>query len=126
MNSRLDTIQAAILLEKLAVFPTELEARNRAAEKYTSELKSKYKVPVVPDGYVSSWAQYTLQADDRDAEMANYKALGVPTMVYYGTCLHEQAAFKALGYKSGSFPIAEWLACSVFSLPMHGYMHVNG
>ena len=122
MNSRLDTIQAAILLEKLAAFPTELEARNRAAEKYTSELKSKYKVPVVPEGYVSSWAQYTLQADDRDAEMANYKAQGIPTMVYYGTCMHNQTAFADLGYQRGDFPIAESLANNVFSLPMHGYL----
>ncbi len=122
MNSRLDTIQAAILLEKLAVFPTELEARNNAAEKYTSELKSKYKVPLVPEGYVSSWAQYTLQADNRDSEMAHYRAKGVPTMVYYGTCMHNQTAFTYLGYNDEDFPVSSRIAKAVFSLPMHAYL----
>jgi dTDP-4-amino-4,6-dideoxygalactose transaminase len=122
MNSRLDTIQAAVLLEKLAAFPQELVNRNHAAERYTAELKDMYKTPVVPEGYVSSWAQYTLMAEDRDAEMAKYKAKGIPTMVYYGTCMHQQTAFKALGYQEGDFPVAERLASSVFSLPMHGYL----
>ncbi|MGR2882805.1 DegT/DnrJ/EryC1/StrS family aminotransferase [Vibrio vulnificus] len=122
MNSRLDTIQAAILLEKLAAFPQELINRNIAADKYTAELSNTYKTPVVPEGYVSSWAQYTLTAADRDAEMAKYKAEGIPTMVYYGTCMHQQTAFKALGYQAGDFPVAENLAKMVFSLPMHGYL----
>ena len=122
MNSRLDTIQAAVLLEKLAVFPQELINRNRAAEKYTQELKEIYKTPHVPEGYVSSWAQYTLVSDCRDTVMDEYKAKGVPTMVYYGTCMHQQTAFLQLGYKAGDFPVAERLARSVFSLPMHGYL----
>ncbi|WP_345882559.1 DegT/DnrJ/EryC1/StrS family aminotransferase [Shewanella algae] len=122
MNSRLDTIQAAVLLEKLAQFPTELRNRNIAAEQYHTQLNGKYKTPVVPEGYISSWAQYTLQAEDRDAEMDVYKAQGIPTMVYYGTCMHEQTAFAALGYQAGDFPVAESLAKSVFSLPMHGYL----
>ena len=126
MNSRLDTIQAAILLEKLAAFPQELVNRNQAADKYTAELKDTYKTPVVPEGYISSWAQYTLTASDRDAEMAKYQAKGIPTMVYYGTCMHQQTAFKTLGYKEGDFPIAERLASSVFSLPMHGYLNRKG
>ena len=122
MNSRLDTLQAAILLEKLAEFPTELENRNKAAQQYTHELSSTYKTPRVPKGYVSSWAQYTLQSDDRDSAMAKYKAQGIPTVIYYGTCMHEQTAFADLGHKLGDFPIAEKLARSVFSLPMHGYL----
>jgi dTDP-4-amino-4,6-dideoxygalactose transaminase len=122
MNSRLDTIQAAILLEKLAAFPKELTNRNKAAEKYTAELKDPYKTPFVPEGSLSSWAQYTLMAEERDAEMAKYKAEGIPTMVYYGTCMHQQSAFKALGYQEGDFPVAERLAKTVFSLPMHGYL----
>ncbi|EOB3568294.1 aminotransferase DegT [Vibrio vulnificus] len=126
MNSRLDTIQAAILLEKLAAFPQELINRNIAADKYTVELSSTYKTPVLPEGYVSSWAQYTIVAEDRDAHMAKYKADGIPTMVYYGTCMHQQTAFKELGYQEGDFPVAENLAKTVFSLPMHGYMQVNG
>lgn len=122
MNSRLDTIQAAILLEKLAEFPTELINRNKAAANYESQLASKYKTPQVPTGYVSSWAQYTLVSANRDADMAEYREQGIPTMIYYGTCMHEQTAFSPLGHKTGDFPIAEKLAKSVFSLPMHGYL----
>lgn len=123
MNSRLDTIQAAILLEKLAEFPTELINRNKAAANYEAQLSSKYKTPQVPTGYVSSWAQYTLVSDRRDVEMAKYKKQGIPTMVYYGTCMHEQSAFSHLGYKAGDFTVAEKLAKSVFSLPMHPYLN---
>lgn len=122
MNSRLDTIQAAVLLEKLAEFPTELINRNKAADSYEKTLSDKYQTPKVPKGYVSSWAQYTLVSANRDAEMAAYKEQGIPTMIYYGTCMHEQTAFSQLGYQAGDFPIAERMAKSVFSLPMHPYM----
>ncbi|MBB1295356.1 DegT/DnrJ/EryC1/StrS aminotransferase family protein [Pseudoalteromonas sp. SR41-4] len=122
MNSRLDTIQAAILLEKLAAFPTELINRNKAADNYEKALSDTYQTPQVPEGYVSSWAQYTLVSANRDADMAAYKEQGIPTMIYYGTCMHEQTAFRELGYQAGDFPIAEKLAKSVFSLPMHGYL----
>ena len=125
MNSRLDTIQAAILLEKLAEFPIELINRNKAADNYEQALSAKFQAPQVPEGYISSWAQYTLVSANRDAEMAAYKELGIPTMIYYGTCMHEQTAFNQLGYKVGDFPIAEKLAQSVFSLPMHGYLFVT-
>lgn len=121
MNSRLDTIQAAVLLEKLAEFPAELINRNKAADSYEKTLSDKYQTPKVPKGYVSSWAQYTLVSANRDAEMAAYKEQGIPTMIYYGTCMHEQTAFSQLGYQTGDFPIAEKMAKSVFSLPMHGY-----
>lgn len=122
MNSRLDTIQAAILLEKLAEFPTELINRNKAADNYEKTLSSKYQTPQVPEGYVSSWAQYTLLSDNRDVDMAKYKEQGIPTMIYYGTCMHEQTAFRGLGYQVGDFPSAEKLARTVFSLPMHPYL----
>lgn len=122
MNSRLDTIQAAVLLEKLAEFPTELINRNKAADSYEKTLSDIYQTPKVPKGYVSSWAQYTLVSANRDADMAAYKEQGIPTMIYYGTCMHEQTAFNKLGYQAGDFPIAEKLAKSVFSLPMHPYL----
>jgi len=122
MNSRLDTIQAAILLEKLAEFPQELINRNEAAINYEGELANKLKTPQVPDGYISSWAQYTIVDVNRDEVMADYKTKGIPTMVYYSTCMHQQTAFSNLGYKSGCFPVAEKLAERVFSLPMHGYL----
>lgn len=122
MNSRLDTIQAAVLLEKLAEFPTELIARNAVAANYEKNLATTFRTPVVPEGYLSSWAQYTLVSDERDAAMAKYKEQGIPTMIYYGTCMHQQSAFKKLEYKPGDFPTAEKLAKTVFSLPMHGYL----
>jgi Predicted pyridoxal phosphate-dependent enzyme apparently involved in regulation of cell wall biogenesis len=104
MNSRLDTIQAAILLEKLAEFPTELMNRNKAADNYEKTLSDKYQTPQVPEGYKSSWAQYTLVSDNRDLEMENYEEQGIPTMIYYGICMHQQTAFDSLGYKNGDFP----------------------
>jgi dTDP-4-amino-4,6-dideoxygalactose transaminase len=122
INSRLDTIQAAILLEKLAEFPQELINRNKVADKYEKELSCTYNTPQVPEGYVSSWAQYTLVSEQRDVEMAKYKEQDVPTMIYYATCMHQQSAFKALSYKDGDFTVAEKLANSVISLPMHPYM----
>jgi dTDP-4-amino-4,6-dideoxygalactose transaminase len=122
MNSRLDTIQAAILLEKLAEFPTELISRNKAAANYERELSTTYKTPQVPEGYLSSWAQYTLVDENRDAIIAEYKAKDVPSVIYYGTCMHQQTAFNGLGYQKGDFPIAEKLSNTVFSLPMHGYI----
>lgn len=122
INSRLDTIQAAILLEKLAEFPKELVARNIAAENYNKTLHGKYITPFVPEGYLSSWAQYTVISENREAEMARYKAEGIPTMIYYGTCMHQQTAFKDLNYTDGDLPIASRLAKQVFSLPMHGYL----
>ena len=123
MNSRLDTIQAAILLEKLAAFPEELLQRNIAAEHYHKSLPAHFKTPIVPEGYLSSWAQYTIVAEDRDAEMKKYQEQGIPTMIYYGTCMHQQTAFAKLGYTNSELPIASALCKQVFSLPMHGYLN---
>lgn len=125
MNSRLDTIQAAVLLEKLAEFPQELINRNKVADKYEAELGANLNTPKVPEGYVSSWAQYTLVAEtteQRTEIMAHLKVQNVPSVIYYGTCMHEQTALNNLGYKIGDFPVAEKLAKRVFSLPMHPYM----
>ncbi|MFD1007268.1 DegT/DnrJ/EryC1/StrS family aminotransferase [Oceanisphaera ostreae] len=122
VNSRLDTIQAAILLEKLAAFPQELANRNALADHYHSQLGDQLKTPQVPNGYLSSWAQYTLVAENREHYMTKLKEQGVPSMIYYGTCMHQQTAFKDLGYQAGDFPVAEQLAKTVFSLPMHPYM----
>ncbi|MFT6030698.1 MAG: dTDP-4-amino-4,6-dideoxygalactose transaminase [Oleiphilaceae bacterium] len=122
MNSRLDTIQAAILLEKLAEFPQELISRNKAASRYDAVFSARHKTPQVPEGSLSSWAQYTLVDENRDAVMAAYKQKGIPVVIYYATCMHQQTAFKALAHKEGCFPIAERLARQVFSLPMHPYL----
>ena len=102
MNSRLDTIQAAILIEKLKAFPKELE-RNEQAQKYNQQLKNCYKVPEVPDGYLSSWAQYTLQVEDRAKVINKYTEEGIPTMIYYSKNLHQQSAFDYLGILRETF-----------------------
>lgn len=125
INSRLDTIQAAILLEKLAAFPSELVARNKIAAYYNRTLQGSYLLPLIPDGFLSSWAQYTLISENRDADMEAYKKKGIPTMIYYGTCMHQQAAFNNLGYSDKDYPIASKLAKRVFSLPMHPYIAVE-
>lgn len=122
MNSRLDTIQAAILLEKLAVFPSEVALRNTVAGQYSTKLSDSIKVPIVPEGYLSSWAQYTLTSPDRTLLMAKLKTLGIPSAIYYATCMHQQSAFEDLGYQVGDFPIAERLSNEVFSIPMHPYL----
>lgn len=127
INSRLDTIQAAILLEKLSEFPRELALRQMVADSYSTELCNKFFVPFVPEGYLSSWAQYTIYPKEgtRDAHMMAFKDKGVPTVVYYRTNMHEQTAFKYLGYNEGDFPIAEKHAKSVFSVPMHPYLKLS-
>lgn len=125
LNSRLDTLQAAILLPKLHAFDTENATRNRAAAMYTEFLGSKFDTPTVPDGYLSSWAQYTIKADSpeyRDRILAGMKEQGIPTMVYYPKPLHFQQVYADLGYKPGDLPVSEALAQQVFSLPMHGYL----
>lgn len=125
MNSRLDTIQAAILLEKLAEFPQELINRNKLADSYEAELSEKFNTPKTPARYISSWAQYTLVAESTEQRteiMTQLKNQGVPSVIYYGTCMHQQTALNNLGCQVGDFPVAEKLAARVFSLPMHPYI----
>jgi dTDP-4-amino-4,6-dideoxygalactose transaminase len=121
VNSRLDTIQAAILLEKLAEFPVELEARNRLADEYTTKYNRQFVVPILPEGYICSWAQYTVRSKRRDESVQDFEDQEIPTMIYYRTCMHQQTAFIHLGYKVGDFPVAEVISKQVFSLPMDGY-----
>lgn len=122
VNSRLDTIQAAILLEKLSAFPQELINRNIAASNYNEKLKGKFIIPTIPEGYSSSWAQYTIRCNNRNATMEKYRKDGIPTMVYYRKCMHQQTAFEYLNNNTGDFPIAEALSKDVLSLPMHPYI----
>ncbi|MEW5724127.1 MAG: DegT/DnrJ/EryC1/StrS family aminotransferase [Thermodesulfobacteriota bacterium] len=122
LNARMDTLQAAILLVKLAAFPAELEARRRVAARYTRGLAGHVQTPAAPDGLVSSWAQYSVLTDRRDAVMAALKQDGIPTAVYYPKPLHLQKAFAGLGYGPGDFPVAESLSRRIFSLPMHPYL----
>ncbi|MBP9017778.1 MAG: DegT/DnrJ/EryC1/StrS family aminotransferase [Paludibacteraceae bacterium] len=126
MNSRLDTLQAAILKVKFDAFKNyELNDVNKAANLYTEKLKNLVKTPVIPEGYLSSWAQYTIQLQDekqRDGLQAYLKEQGIPTMVYYPKPMHEQTAYLDLGYQSGDFPATESLCGKVLSLPMHPYL----
>ena len=125
MNSRLDTIQAAILLEKLAIYQDELNARQRVAEVYTAALHDLFDTPVVPAGYRSIWAQYTLKTrtgQDREAIMADLLDKGVPTTVYYPIPLHQQEAYRKFPQDPKGLDVSERLAKQVFSLPMHPYL----
>lgn len=120
LNSRLDTLQAAILQVKLRHFDDELKAVNRVAAKYSQLLAGKVQTPVVPEGYTSSWAQYTLQTENRDDLQARLKAAGVPAMVYYPHTMSRQSAFAYLN--QAPCPVADGLSRIVLSLPMHPYM----
>jgi len=122
LNARLDTIQAAILLAKLAAFPGEIKQRQRVAERYGRGLDGRVQVPFVPEGLTSVWAQYSVLADRREEIQAKLKEAGVPTAVYYPQPLHLQGAFAGLGYSKGAFPVSESVSGRIFSLPMHPYL----
>jgi len=124
MNGRLDTMQAAILIEKLKIFPEEIAARHRVAKRYSELLGDVAAVPEVPQGVTSVWAQYTLRLRglDRETFTADLKAAGVPTAVYYPRPLHEQTAYRAFPTAGNGLPAAERLAQEVVSLPMHPYL----
>ena len=125
LNARLDTLQAAILLPKLAAFEKENDHRRRAAARYAEKLSGRFKTPAECEGVRSSFAYYTVRAKDaeeRSAAIAALKAAGVPAMIYYPTPLHLQKVYAPLGYKKGDLPVAEKLCGTVFSLPMHGYI----
>ena len=121
-NSRLDTIQAAILIEKLKIFPDEIEKRNAVAKRYNDAFaaSNRIAIPRVIDGATSTWAQYTLQAEDRAKFQADLKAAGVPTAVYYPIPLSKQKAYAH--YPSAPTPVSEALSGKVVSLPMHPYI----
>jgi dTDP-4-amino-4,6-dideoxygalactose transaminase len=125
MTGRIDTVQAAILIEKLAIFDDEIDARNRIAARYTSLLSGHVATPVVPEGLQSVWAQYTVklpEAADRAAIQARMKDKGVPSAVYYAKPLHRQDAYSHHGVAGGELPVTDMLSGCVLSLPMHPYL----
>ena len=128
MNSRLDTVQAAVLQVKLKAFDEyELADINLAALQYTKRLKDIVATPVIPEGFLSSWAQYTIRLRDkeqRDALQAALKAEGIPSMVYYPKPMHLQTAFASVipGSTRNLCPVATSLCDRVLSLPMHPYL----
>ena len=126
MNSRMDSIQAAVLLVKLKAFADhELVDVNKVAACYTEKLKGVVKTPIVPDGYYSSWAQYTLQVANKEvrAGLQNaLKTLDIPTAIYYPIPMHKQTAFNYLSPDDNRCPVSEKLADTVISLPIHPYL----
>ena len=129
MNSRLDSIQAAILLVKLKAFKEyELVDVNKVAARYTEKLKDVVKTPIVPEGYYSSWAQYTLQLENEEQRaglQAALKAKDIPTAIYYPIPMHQQTAFKYLNPDDNRCPVSERIAKMVLSLPIHPYLSEN-
>lgn len=119
INSRLDTIQAAILLEKLNSFDWEVSMRNKIAAKYTASLSELIKTPFVNSGYNSVWAQYTLRHKDREMFQAELALKGIPTMVYYPIPMHKQNAYKNYNDNNRSLPNSDKLSREVFSIPMY-------
>lgn len=126
MNSRLDSIQAAILLVKLKAFKDyELADVNKVAARYTEKLKDMVKTPIVPEGFYSSWAQYTIQVENKEVRSKLQEALkakDIPTAIYYPIPMHRQTAFNYLNINDNLCPASDKLADRVLSLPIHPYL----
>jgi UDP-2-acetamido-2-deoxy-ribo-hexuluronate aminotransferase len=122
LNGRLDTLQAAILLEKLTIFDREVELRQEVAQRYSKALQGVVEVPHVSPDATSVWAQYSVMSEDRTGLQKKLKDAEIPTAVYYPLPLHLQGAFKHLGHQAGDFPLSEKAAQHIFSLPMHPYL----
>lgn len=122
LNGRLDTMQAAILIEKLKLFPQEIDERQRVAQTYMRELAGVVQLPKIPEGNVSVWAQFCVRHPRRDAIMAALKEKGIPVNCYYPKPMHLLGAMSYLNLGPGSFPNAEKVTQQVFALPMHPYL----
>ncbi len=123
MNSRLDTIQAAVLLEKLKIFADEIEKREAVAQRYSAALGGKVRrVPKVIEGGQSVWAQYVIEHENRDGLQAHLGANGIPSMVYYPVPIHQQDFALAYAPPAGSLPVTETASKYVLALPMHPYL----
>jgi len=125
LTGRLDTLQAAILIEKLKIFEDEIAARNKVAERYAQGLGNVVSVPQLASGCTSVWAQYTIRLPkgcDRDGFAAALKAQGIPTAIYYPKSMHQQTAYRDFPVADGGLPACECLSSDVISLPMHAYL----
>ncbi|MDD6265655.1 MAG: DegT/DnrJ/EryC1/StrS family aminotransferase [Clostridia bacterium] len=129
INSRLDTLQAAILLPKFHAFENyELDAVNNTAKLYDERLKDLVVTPYIPEGFVSSWAQYTvlLESEEQRNGLQSYlKQNGIPSMIYYPRGMHQQTAVKKYGFDKGDFPNTEKVVKTCLSLPMHPYLTIE-
>lgn len=122
INGRMDTIQAAILIQKLKIFKDELKKRAIAARKYRERLKGLVQFQEILDNYTSAWAQFSFLSMDRNKIMTKLETKKIPHAIYYPKPLHLQAAFSMLKYKKGDFPIAEMVSNTILSIPMHPYL----
>src|SRR3954467_2001736 len=125
LTGRLDTMQAAILIEKLKIFADEIAARNEVAERYGQGLGNVVSIPRLASGCTSVWAQYTIrlpQGSDRNSFAATLKAQGIPTAIYYPKSMHQQTAYRGFPVAEGGLPVSEKLSNDVISLPMHAYL----
>jgi dTDP-4-amino-4,6-dideoxygalactose transaminase len=125
LTARLDTLQAAILIEKLKIFEDEIAARNEVAERYARGLGNVVTTPRLAPGCTSVWAQYTIRLPkgvDRDGFAGALKAQGIPTAIYYPKSMHQQTAYRHLPVADGGLPVSERLSNDVISLPIHAYL----
>jgi dTDP-4-amino-4,6-dideoxygalactose transaminase len=125
LTGRLDTMQAAILIEKLKIFEDEVAARNKIADRYSRGLGNIVSVPRLASGCTSVWAQYTIrlpEGTDRDGFAAALKSQGIPTAIYYPKSMHQQTAYQDFPVADGGLPVSERLSDDVISLPMHAYL----
>lgn len=122
LNGRMDSLQAAVLLAKMEIFPEEIELRRQVAARYDRLLAGAVTTPKILPGNTSAWAQYSVLHPRRDELIAKLRTRNIPTAVYYPIPLHLQQAFSHLGYKRGDFPVSERIAGEIFSLPMHPYL----
>ena len=126
INGRLDSIQAAILLEKIEIFDDELKKREKVAEYYTQNIHKMFITPLVPSKYLSSWAQYSILIPgtlDRGKVIDNLSREGIPSMVYYKIPVHLQEGYKKYGFSKGDMQISEDISDRILSLPMHPYLN---
>lgn len=122
INGRLDTLQAAVLIEKLTIFKDELVSRERIAQRYNSLLSQYAGTPSPTNSTTSAWAQYTIKVSDRDNLAAQLKSVGIPTAIYYPRPLHLQTAYSGCPISPSGCAISETLSQIVLSLPMHPYL----
>jgi dTDP-4-amino-4,6-dideoxygalactose transaminase len=125
LNSRLDTLQAGVLLEKMKIFDEEIEKRQNVASYYTRNIEGDFILPSIPNDYRSVWAQYSLRcrsSEKRKVVMQKLSEKNIPTQIYYKKPIHLQKAFEELGYKIGDFKVTEKVSETIFSIPMHPYI----
>ena len=125
LNGRMDSIQAAVLLEKLKIYDKELERRTEVAQRYTKRLSDACKTPIIALEQGSVWAQYTIEVENRERLKANLSEKGIPSNVFYPIPIHLSTAYEFMGHTIGDFPVAEKAAKHVISLPMHPYLEAD-